>query len=307
VNAQQVFFLGLILASSGLVSPPLALLGGIAYGLTVVHPFRTDTHRLAKVLLQLSVVGLGFDMNLHEVARTGRSGFTYTLVSIVSAMGLGLLLGRVLNVQPKASFLIACGTAICGGSAIAAIAPIIDAQDQDMAISLGTVFTLNAAALLLFPSIGHGFSLSQREFGLWAALAIHDTSSVVGATAKYGPQALTIGMTVKLVRALWIAPLALVTALITKSKAKVQFPWFILFFILAAFANTYLSALAPAYRVLNQLGRNGLVVTLFLIGTGLSRQLLRQVGLRPMIQGVLLWLAVATLSLLAIRAGRASI
>jgi uncharacterized integral membrane protein (TIGR00698 family) len=303
MDSRKIFFIGMILAASGLVSPPVALLGGILFGFTMVHPFKGESHSLAKFLLQASVVGLGFGMDLHEVIHAGKSGFLYTAISIFSAMLLGLLLGRVLRVKPKASFLITCGTAICGGSAIAAIAPITDANEEDMAVSLGTVFTLNAVALLIFPAIGHALYFSQSQFGLWAALAIHDTSSVVGAAAKYGPQALAIGTTVKLARALWIVPLALITASITKSKAKVRFPWFILLFLLAAIASTYLPMFNDAYPILSHLGKIGLTVTLFLIGTGLSRQTLREVGVRPMVQGVVLWVIVATASLLAIRSG----
>jgi uncharacterized integral membrane protein (TIGR00698 family) len=246
-------------------------------------------------------------MNLHQVVHAGASGFLYTAISIASAILLGTLLGRLLSVQPKAAFLITCGTAICGGSAIAAIAPITKASDEDMAVSLGTVFTLNAIALLAFPAIGFALHLTQSQFGLWAALAIHDTSSVVGAAARYGPQALTIGTTVKLARALWIVPLALVTAAISKSSTRIQWPWFILYFCLAAVANTYIHALAPAFDALAKLGRCGLTVTLFLIGSGISKATLRKVGVRPMLQGVVLWIVIATLSLWAIRAGLISI
>jgi uncharacterized integral membrane protein (TIGR00698 family) len=242
-------------------------------------------------------------MNLHQVVHAGASGFIYTAISIVSAILLGTLLGRLLTVHPKAAFLITCGTAICGGSAIAAIAPITKASDEDMAVSLGTVFTLNAVALLAFPAIGFALHLTQSQFGLWAALAIHDTSSVVGATAHYGPQALTVGTTVKLARALWIVPLALVTAAVSKSSTRIQWPWFILYFCLAAVANTYVHPLAPLFAAFAKLGRCGLTVTLFLIGTGISKATLRKVGVRPMLQGVVLWIIVATLSLWAIRSG----
>lgn len=301
MDSKKIFFVGVIIAASGLVSPPLALLAGIVFGFSVAHPYRTESHSLAKFLLQASVIGLGFGMNLHEVIHAGRSGFVYTAISITFAIALGLLLGKWMKIAPKASFLITCGTAICGGSAIAALAPITDASEEDMAVSLGTVFTLNAMALLAFPLIGWWLHFTQDQFGLWAALAIHDTSSVVGAAAKYGPQALAVGTTVKLARALWIVPLSFATAMFTKSKAKVQFPWFILLFLLAAVASTYLPSFSSMYMPLNHLGKIGLTVTLFLIGTGLSRETFRQVGVRPMVQGVVLWVVVATLSLLAIR------
>lgn len=291
---KNLFFVGLILAASGLVSPPIALLGGLVYGLTLVHPFHVDSKRLAKFLLQASVVALGFGMNLHEVLHAGRSGFLYTAVSITVAMLLGLGLGYLLHVSKKSAFLISAGTAICGGSAIAAVGPIAEANEEEMAVSLGTVFILNSVALLLFPLIGFALHMTQTQFGLWSALAIHDTSSVVGATAKYGPTALAIGTTVKLARALWIVPLSVVTAVILKSKARIQWPWFILLFCLAALLNTLLPEFNAAFGVLSHLGRLGLTVTLFLIGTGLNKETLQRVGLRPLLQGLVLWIIVGT-------------
>jgi len=303
VNPKIVFFIGIILCASGVVSPPVALLAGIAYGFAFAHPYQLDSRNLSRFLLQASVVGLGFGMNLQQVVHAGKAGFVYTAISISTAMLLGWLLGRALSVSRKASYLITVGTAICGGSAIAAIAPITKPSDEEMAMSLGTVFVLNSVALLLFPAIGLALHMNQTQFGLWAALAIHDTSSVVGAAAKYGSQALQIGTTVKLARALWIVPLAMVTAFASKSKAKIQWPWFILFFCLAAVANTYLPIGGTVYPVLSRLGRLGLTVVLFLIGSGLSKETLRRVGVRPFLQGVCLWAIVATVSLLAIRAG----
>ncbi|WP_128911860.1 YeiH family protein [Granulicella sibirica] len=303
MSTKNIFFLGLILAAAGVLSPPLALLAGLVFALTVEHPFAMESHDLSKFLLQASVVALGFGMDLHEVIHAGRSGFVYTAVSISVAMLLGLLLGRVMRVPGKASFLITCGTAICGGSAIAAIGPITDANEEEMGISLGTVFTLNSVALVLFPFVGTRLHMTQSQFGLWAALAIHDTSSVVGAAAKYGAVALTIGTTVKLARALWIVPLSFATAYAMKSKAKVKIPWFILLFCVAAVVRTYLPTLHGIYTALSGLGRSGMAVTLFLIGTGLSREMFRKVGVRPMVQGVALWIVVAVASLMAIRAG----
>jgi uncharacterized integral membrane protein (TIGR00698 family) len=258
---KNLFFVGLILAASGLVSPPVALLGGIVYGLAVAHPFHVDSKRLARFLLQASVVALGFGMNLHEVLQAGRSGFLYTAVSITAAMLLGAGLGYLFHVSKKSSFLISAGTAICGGSAIAAVGPIAEASEEEMAVSLGTVFILNSVALLLFPLIGFALHMTQTQFGLWSALAIHDTSSVVGATAKYGPTALAVGTTVKLARALWIVPVCAVTAVILKSKARIQWPWFILLFCLAALLNTLLPGFSSTFGVLNHLGRLGLTVT----------------------------------------------
>jgi uncharacterized integral membrane protein (TIGR00698 family) len=303
--SKIIFFAGLLLAASGFISPPLALLGGLLYGFTLQNPFVSESRALSKYLLQASVVALGFGMNLHQIVRAGRSGVLYTAVGIAATMLLGIYLGRAIAVRRKVSFLITVGTAICGGSAIAAVAPIARATDEEIAVSLGTVFVLNSVALLLFPPIGYALHMSQPQFGLWAALAIHDTSSVVGAAAKYGNEALAIGTTVKLARALWILPIALFTAYKLKSKSlktetKVQWPWFILLFCLAAFANTYLPQFASAYAVLSRAGRIGLTVTLYLIGTGLSKATLKQVGTKPMMQGVLLWAVVAIVSLIAI-------
>ena len=301
--SKNIFFIGLILAASGLVSPPVALVGGIIYGFTFVHPFHLAGGQLSKLLLQASVVGLGFGMDLQQVLRVGRSGFIYTAGSISFAMLLGWGLGRLLAVKQRTSFLITAGTAICGGSAIAAIAPITNASEEEIAVSLGTVFLLNSVALLAFPAIGTALHLTQTQFGLWAALAIHDTSSVVGATAKFGAVALAVGTTVKLARALWIVPLSVGTAMAKKSKARIHWPWFILFFCLAAVANTYVHAFQPTYPVLKHLGVVGLTVTLFLIGTGLSKKTLQEVGVRPLLQGILLWIVVAVGSLALIRGG----
>jgi uncharacterized integral membrane protein (TIGR00698 family) len=303
MDPKIIFFIGLILTASGIVSSPVALLAGIAYGFTFKHPYHLDSRNLSRFLLQAAVVALGFGMNLRQVVHAGKAGFFYTAISISLALLLGWLLGRMLGVTKKAAFLITVGTAICGGSAIAAIAPITKPDDEEMAMSLGTVFILNSVALLLFPAIGFALHMTQTQFGLWSALAIHDTSSVVGAAAKYGAQALQIGTTVKLARALWIVPVAMITAYATKSKARVQLPWFILLFCLAAVANTYLPVAAAVYPVFSRLGRIGLTVVLFLIGTGLSKETVRRVGIRPFLQGVCLWAIVAITSLLAIRAG----
>ena len=295
--SKGLFFVGVILAASGFISPPIALLGGLIYGLTLAHPFHVESKKLSKFLLQASVVALGFGMNLHEVLRAGKSGFVYTALSITGAMLLGLGLGYLIHVQQKPSFLISAGTAICGGSAIAAVGPIAQANEEEMAVSLGTVFILNSVALFLFPVIGLALHMSQTQFGLWAALAIHDTSSVVGATAKYGAAALAVGTTIKLARALWIVPLAAVTAIVLKSKARIQWPWFILLFCLAALLNTLLPTFSGTFGVLNHLGRIGLTVTLFLIGTSLSKKTLAKVGVRPLLQGLILWLIVGTTTL----------
>jgi uncharacterized integral membrane protein (TIGR00698 family) len=309
-----LFALGLILSFSSLLSPPVALTIGILFGLSFPHPYINESRGIARTLLQSSVVALGFGMNLHEVLKAGRSGFIYTALGISFALLAGLALGKLLQVRGNSSFLITTGTAICGGSAIAAIGPILQANEEEMAVSLGTIFILNSVALLIFPPIGTALHLSQSQFGLWAALAIHDTSSVVGAATKYGPQALVIGTTVKLARALWIVPLALATAAIQRRRSRnvptsggrgprIQFPWFIAFFVLAAVLNTYLPAFAHPARWLFTLGRLGLTATLFLIGSGISRATLKEVGWRPLLLGVLLWLGVGLTSLYFIRTG----
>jgi len=289
---KVLFFGGVILAASGLFSPAIALLIGLVYGMTLAHPYQGESRSVTRFLLQGSVVALGFGMSLREVLRAGRSGFVYTALSITAAMLIGLGLGAVIHVAKKPSFLISAGTAICGGSAIAAVGPIVGASEEEMAVSLGAVFILNSVALFLFPPLGFALHMSESQFGLWSALAIHDTSSVVGATAKYGAMALAIGTTIKLARALWIVPLAVGTAVALKRKARVPWPWFILFFCVAALLNTLLPQFNPEFGALNHLGKLGLTVTLFLIGASLNRKTLRTVGVRPLLQALTLWIIV---------------
>jgi uncharacterized integral membrane protein (TIGR00698 family) len=312
--AKIIFLAGLVFALTPWASPPLALVAGLAVGLTAGNPFRAFTKTWTKYLLQASVVGLGFGMNLQQILKAGRSGFIYTAVGISFAMLAGLTLTRLLKVPPTAGFLISAGTAICGGSAIAAVGPVVGADEEEMSVALGTVFILNSIALLIFPGIGGSLHLTQSQFGLWAALAIHDTSSVVGAGAKYGAIALGVATTVKLARALWIVPMTLGAAAVKRRldndnggrqafSTRVPWPWFILFFVLAAVANTLAPAGATVFHGLARLGIVGLTATLYLIGAGVSRSTLRRVGARPLIQGVLLWLMVAVASAAAIRAG----
>jgi len=303
MNTKTVFFLLLVLSATGLISPPIALCAGIIFALSLEHPYAADSRALAKFLLQASVVALGFGMNLHEVLKAGRSGFLYTALGIGFALLAGLVIGKIWKVRGTISYLISTGTAICGGSAIAAIGPIVQASDEEMAVSLGTVFILNSIALFIFPSIGAGLHLSQSQFGLWSALAIHDTSSVVGAASRYGNEALLVATTVKLARALWIVPLALATAAVKRSRSKIQIPWFIFLFCLAAVINTYGPQEPRLSEMFFRLGRLGLTVTLFLIGTGISRGTLKEVGWRPLAQGVFLWILVGVTSLYFIRTG----
>jgi uncharacterized integral membrane protein (TIGR00698 family) len=300
---KTLFFAGLIISASGYISPPIALTVGIIFGLSVSHPLPADSKDLSRFLLQASVVALGFGMNLHEVIKAGKSGFVYTALGISIALVVGLSLGKFLQVRGNASYLITTGTAICGGSAIAAIAPIIQADEQETAVSLATIFILNSVALIAFPLIGAAQHLSQTQFGLWAALAIHDTSSVVGASSKYGAQALIVGTTVKLARALWIVPLALGTAAVKRSKSRVKLPWFILLFCLAAVVNTYVASAALFSTTFFTLGRYGLTATLFLIGSSISPSSLKKVGWRPLAQGIALWIIVAVTSLYFVHIG----
>src|ERR1700681_113674 len=248
--SKILFLAALVISASGLVSPPIALTAGILFGLSFAHPYPKFAREGARFLLQASVVAMGFGMNLHEVVKAGRSGFVYTAVGICFALVVGLGIGKLLQVRGNASLLITSGTAICGGSAIAAIGPIVHADEEEMAVSLGTVFILNSVALLTFPLIGWALHLGQEQFGLWAALAIHDTSSVVGAAAKYGATALVVGTTVKLARALWVVPLALSVAAVKRSSTRVQLPWFIVLFCAAAVVNTYVPAVSVGSKML---------------------------------------------------------
>ena len=301
--ARIIFILCLLISASGFISPPVALTMGLVFGLTLHHPYSGLAKKFSKFLLQASVVGLGFGMNLHQVVQAGRSGFVYTMLGISFALLAGMGLGALLSVERVPAFLISTGTAICGGSAIAAVGPITQASDEEMAVALGTVFVLNSVALLIFPAIGTGLRLTQSQFGLWAALAIHDTSSVVGAAAKYGAVALAIATTVKLARALWIVPLSLATAIVRGAKARIQWPWFIGLFCLAAVCNTYLPAGNHAYSLAVKLAKIGLTATLFLIGSGISVATIKRVGHRPLLQGIILWLLVSVGSLWLIRIG----
>lgn len=280
------------------VTPAIALFAGLAFALTAGQPYPKFSKKTSKYLLQFSVVGLGFGMNLYASLQSGKEGMLFTIVSVFAVLALGIWLGKRLLIDRKTSYLIAAGTAICGGSAIAAVGPVVKADDNQMSMSLGTIFILNAIALFIFPPIGHLLGLTPEQFGLWAAIAIHDTSSVVGAGAAYGETALEIATMVKLTRALWIIPITILTMFLFKQKgAKITIPWFILFFILAMVANTFLSLPEALTRSVVWAAKQGLTLTLFLIGAGLSRQVIRQVGIRPMVQGVLLWIFIGAISL----------
>lgn len=304
VNAplQQLIFVVLLLFCTTIfVSPPIALVLGLIVANLFGHPFLELNHKATNYLLQFSVVGLGFGMNVHSAVSAGKEGFLFTIISIVSTLILGTFLGKWFKTDKKTSHLISCGTAICGGSAIAAIAPVIKSNEKQTSVALGVIFILNSVALFLFPAVGHWLDLTQKEFGLWCAIAIHDTSSVVGAASKFGPEALQIATTVKLARALWIIPVALITAFIFKNKSgKLKIPYFIGLFILAMTANTYLPQMKSVAPHLVSVSKIGLTITLFLIGAGLNRNVLKSVGLKPLVQGVLLWTFIAIATLISI-------
>lgn len=301
---NKAAFVGLFsLTALPLVSSPVALVAGFLFSFIFGNPLPKLTSKASTFLLKLSVVGLGFGVNFVEVIEVGKNSILLTFVTISATIGLGLLLGRILQIPKNTRILLSFGTAICGGSAIAAMAPVIKAKEDEIAVSLATVFALNAVALVLFPPLGGLFQLDQHQFGLWAALAIHDTSSVVGASAAFGGLALSIATTAKLTRALWIAPYALAAGLIFKSKQRTGIPLFIIGFIAAAFINSWLTHFQPLWALLYTVSRQTLVMTLFLIGAGLTRQILRQVGVRPLIMGVILWIVVSSATLALIIEG----
>ena len=282
------------------VTPPVVLFIGLVFALLCGQAYPTFNKNISKKLLQYSVIGLGFGMNLQASLASGKEGMFFTIISVIGTLLIGMFIGcKVLKLNRNTSYLISSGTAICGGSAIAAVGPIIKANDTDMSMALATVFILNAIGLFLFPALGHWLGLSQQEFGTWAAIAIHDTSSVVGAGAAYGEEALQVATTIKLTRALWIIPLALVTSVIFRSDGKkISIPWFILFFIVAMLINTYLLADYPEVgKFIAGIARKGLIITMFFIGASLSVDVIKSVGIRPLLQGILLWIIISAASL----------
>lgn len=299
--SKIIFITCILFCLSPFIDPPLALLLGLLLSQINGHPFAKYNSKLIKILLQSSVVGLGFGMNLFEAAKAGKQGLLFTVSTIALTFLVGILLGKLFKIDRIISYLISTGTSICGGSAIAAVSPVIGAKPEQMSVSLGTVFILNSIALLIFPFIGHFFDLSQSQFGLWAAIAIHDTSSVVGAATKFGAEALQVATTVKLERALWIIPVSFITAIAFRNKSiKVNIPYFIFFFIAAMSVNTFLPQMHSAGQVILLIAKKGLTVTLFLIGSGLTRATLKAVGLKPLILGIILWALISVCSLLVI-------
>ena len=293
-----IYILLAFLCIFSFVKPPIALFGGLIFALIFDTPFPSFNKKISKYLLQVSVVGLGFGMNFQESINAGLDGITFTIFSVISVMIFGILLGKWLKVGKVQSYLIASGTAICGGSAIAAVGPVAKASENEMSISLATIFVLNAVALFIFPVMGHWLNMSQHQFGLWSAISIHDTSSVVGAAATYGEEALKVATTVKLTRALWIIPLTIYTAFHFKSRdEKITIPWFILFFIIAMLVNTYLPVSQIIMKDIVSVSKQFLTLTLFFIGAGLSRNALKSVGFRPLMAGIILWFFIALISL----------
>ena len=285
---------------SAWVTPPVVLFIGLVFALLCGQAYPTFNKKVSKKLLQYSVIGLGFGMNLQASLASGKEGMLFTIISVIGTLLIGMFIGcKILKLNRNTSYLISSGTAICGGSAIAAVGPIIKAKDTDMSMALATVFILNAIGLFLFPILGHWLGLTQQEFGTWAAIAIHDTSSVVGAGAAYGEEALQVATTIKLTRALWIIPLALVTSVIFRSEGKkISIPWFILFFIVAMLINTYFLADYPEIgKFIAGIARKGLIITMFFIGASLSVDVIKSVGIRPLLQGVLLWIIISAASL----------
>ncbi|CAD0007928.1 MULTISPECIES: YeiH family protein [Flavobacterium] len=299
---QQIIFGAVILLCVfSIISPPIALLLGVLIVNVFGNPFLEFNHKAITFLLQFSVVGLGFGMNTSSAISAGKEGFLLTVLSIFSTLIFGTLLGKWLKTDKKTSHLISCGTAICGGSAIAAISPTIKSNENQTSIALGVIFILNSVALFVFPFIGHQLDLSQKDFGLWCAIAIHDTSSVVGAANKYGAQALQIATTVKLARALWIIPISILTAIIFKNKnSKIKIPYFIGLFVLAMLLNSYVPQIAIFTPNVVGIAKIGLTITLFLIGATLNSNALKSVGVKPLLQGVFLWIFIAGLGLMSI-------
>jgi len=300
--AQSLFIIGVIFCITPFASPPIALFLGIILVQFIGNPFAKYNSKIAKKLLQISVIGLGFGMNINAAIKSSTQGIFFTIAIISITMGVGILLGRFLKVGKNITTLISCGTAICGGSAIAAVSPVIDSKEEETAVSMGTVFILNAIGLFLFPVIGHLLGMSQEAFGMWSAIAIHDTSSVVGAAQSYGDAALAIAVNVKLTRALWIIPLVLAIILVSKKKnAKVQIPWFIGGYILAMLIATYTPGINEICAGISFSAKKLLTVTLFFIGAGITRDNLKKVGIKPLILGVIIWIVIGFISFFSVR------
>ena len=298
-NHKEVIFITAMFAVPFL-EPAFALLLGLLLSLTIGHPFLNINSRITHILLQISVVGLGYGMNVDQALEAGKNGEIFTILSILFTLGLGIFLTRKLKVAKDTGFLVSGGTAICGGSAIAALAPVINAKEKDITVAMGTIFLLNAAALLIFPYFGRLLEMTNEQFGYWCAIAIHDTSSVVGAAKTFGNEALSIATTTKLIRALWIIPLSLVAAFTYKKgggkKSKISIPWFIFLYVIAMIIATYVPRFDHFYTSAVSFAKVGMLFTLFLIGAGLSKATIKQVGFKPILLGIILWICISVLS-----------
>ncbi|MEP7263610.1 MAG: putative sulfate exporter family transporter [Bacteroidota bacterium] len=300
---SRIAFWGLLFLVVALsLSAGVSLAMGLIIGIFFYNPYPAPSKKVTKYLLQISIVGLGFGMNINQVMQAGKDGFTFTLITIGFALGLGFLLGRLLKVQHIIAYLISCGTAICGGSAIGAISQVLKADEKEISVSIGIIFMLNAVALFIFPPIGHWAGLTEQQFGIWSAIAIHDTSSVVGAASKYGNNALMIATTIKLARALWIVPLVVLTSFLFKIKGNVySLPWFIVFFVIASIVATKFAIPVYIKDGIVHLAKTGFSITLFLIGCGISVDAIKKVGVRPLVMGVVLWVVILTATLFIVK------
>ncbi|WP_396591518.1 YeiH family protein [Allomuricauda sp. R78024] len=284
----------------GFISPALALAIGMICGIFKVadQDIIQNSKKFQKTLLQLSVVGLGFGIHMKQAIEVGSNSFFITLITIVCTFIIAFALGKILKSERITTILVASGTAICGGSAIAAVSPSLKADSSQTSISLAIVFLLNAIALFIFPYIGHYFELSQVQFGTWSAIAIHDTSSVVGAAQVYGEIALNVATTTKLVRTLWIIPLVLIISFGSNSKEKFAFPWFIFGFIGAMLINSYVPSAELFSEHIVWIARKALIFTLFLIGLQINIAQLKKLGFNILIVGIFTWIVLGVVSLL---------
>lgn len=301
LTRKVLFIIFIIACLFPQITAPYALLAGVVFALLLGNPFIKQTQKATHSLLQFSVIGLGFGMNASVALEAGKTGLVYTIIGISATFLLGFVIAKIFKVKKKTAFLISTGTAICGGSAIAAVAPIVEAESEDTSVALGVVFILNSVALMLFPMLGHMMGMSESRFGLWAAIAIHDTSSVVGAASHYGKTALAVATTVKLTRALWIIPVSLISAFFFKSEVKkVKIPYFIFAFFGAMILNTYLTGMHEVFQIVSAIARQGLVLTLFLIGSNITVKTIKTVGYRPFVMGVVLWIIMSCFTLIII-------
>ena len=299
---RAIFFCAVIFCITPFSSPPVALFLGLVIALVLGNPIEKYNSKISKRLLQISVIGLGFGMNINAAIKSSTEGFLFTIAIIVITMIAGMIVGKYLKVDKNISTLISSGTAICGGSAIAAVSTAINSKDEDTAVSIGTVFILNAVGLFLFPLIGHYLNMSQESFGMWSAISIHDTSSVVGAAQSYGDKALAIAVNVKLTRALWIIPLVLTIILVTRSKnSKIQIPWFIGGYIIAMLIASYIPSISEISIGTAHTAKKLLTVTLFFIGAGITRSNLKKVGIRPLLLGIILWMLIGVVSFYSVK------